>query len=76
MAREEELVKIAFAGLKKIPTLHILAENIEHRLGAISFYIENIHYNLIVKILNDRFWCAGTGRMFLCWNLRTLFTAR
>lgn len=72
-AREEELVKIAFAGLKKIPTLHILAGNIEHRLGAISFYIENIHYNLIVKILNDRFGvqvrggcsCAGTYGHYL-----------
>jgi selenocysteine lyase/cysteine desulfurase len=71
--REEELVKIAFAGLKKIPTLHILAGNIEHRLGAISFYVENIHYNLIVKILNDRFGvqvrggcsCAGTYGHYL-----------
>ncbi len=71
--REEELVKIAFAGLKKIPTLHILAGNIEERLGAISFYIENIHYNLIVKLLNDRFGvqvrggcsCAGTYGHYL-----------
>ncbi|HEX9251586.1 MAG TPA: aminotransferase class V-fold PLP-dependent enzyme, partial [Ignavibacteriaceae bacterium] len=72
-ARENELVRIAFAGLKKIPTLHILAGNIEHRLGAISFYIEDIHYNLIVKILNDRFGvqvrggcsCAGTYGHYL-----------
>ncbi len=72
-AREEELVKIAFAGLKKIPTLHILAGNIEHRLGAISYYVENIHYNLIVKILNDRYGvqvrggcsCAGTYGHYL-----------
>ena len=72
-AREEELVKIAFEGLKKIPTLHILAGNIEHRLGAISFYVEKIHYNLIVKLLNDRFGvqvrggcsCAGTYGHYL-----------
>ena len=72
-AREEELVKLVFEGLKKIPTLHILAGNIEHRLGAISFYVENIHYNLIVKILNDRFGvqvrggcsCAGTYGHYL-----------
>ena len=32
-AREDELVKMVFEGLKKIPTLHILAGNIEHRLG-------------------------------------------
>lgn len=71
--REEELVKIALSGLKKISTLHILAANIEHRLGAISFYVENIHYNLIVKLLNDRFGvqvrggcsCAGTYGHYL-----------
>ena len=72
-AREDELVKKAFTKLKSIPTLHILAGNIEHRLGAISFYVENIHYNLIVKILNDRFGvqvrggcsCAGTYGHYL-----------
>ncbi len=72
-AREEELVKFAFKVLKEIPTLHILAGNIEHRLGVISFYVENIHYNLIVKLLNDRFGvqvrggcsCAGTYGHYL-----------
>ena len=72
-AREEELVKIVFERLKKIPTLHILAGNIEHRLGAISYYVENIHYNLIVILLNDRYGvqvrggcsCAGTYGHYL-----------
>ncbi|MFN3694092.1 MAG: aminotransferase class V-fold PLP-dependent enzyme, partial [Ignavibacterium sp.] len=72
-AREDELVRIAFEGLRKIPNLHILADNIEHRLGAISFYVDNIHYNLIVKLLNDRFGvqvrggcsCAGTYGHYL-----------
>lgn len=71
--REDELVQIAFAELRKIPGLHILADNIEHRLGAISFYVDNIHYNLIVKLLNDRFGvqvrggcsCAGTYGHYL-----------
>lgn len=71
--REDELVKTVFERLKKNPTLHILAENIEHRLGAISYYVENIHYNLIVKLLNDRFGvqvrggcsCAGTYGHYL-----------
>jgi selenocysteine lyase/cysteine desulfurase len=73
LAREEELLKIVFDELPKISNLHILAENIKHRLGAISFYIDNIHYNLIVKILNDRFGiqvrggcsCAGTYGHYL-----------
>ncbi len=71
--REEELIKIAFEELRKIPTLHILADNIDHRIGAISFYVDNIHYNLIVKLLNDRFGiqvrggcsCAGTYGHYL-----------
>jgi len=71
--REEELVKIVFTELKKLPKLHLLAENIENRLGAISFYIDGIHYNLIVKLLNDRYGiqvrggcsCAGTYGHYL-----------
>jgi selenocysteine lyase/cysteine desulfurase len=72
-AREKELIKIVFDELKKIDCVHILAANVEERLGAISFYIENIHYNLAVKILNDRFGiqvrggcsCAGTYGHYL-----------
>lgn len=71
--REEELVKIALDGLKRIPNLNILAQNEYNRLGAISFYIEDIHYNLIVKLLNDRYGvqvrggcsCAGTYGHYL-----------
>ena len=71
--REEELVSVAFQELRKIPSLHILADNVEHRLGAISFYVDGIHYNLIVKLLNDRFGvqvrggcsCAGTYGHYL-----------
>ncbi len=71
--REEELVKIAFQEFSKLPKVHILANNIEDRLGVLSFYIEDIHYNLIVKLLNDRFGiqvrggcsCAGTYGHYL-----------
>ena len=71
--REEELVKIAFKELIKIPNLHILADNIVHRLGIISFYFNDIHFNMVVKLLNDRFGvqvrggcaCAGTYGHYL-----------
>jgi len=71
--REQELVKMAFDGLRKISGLHILADNIEDRIGIMSFYIENIHYNLVVKLLSDRFGiqvrggcaCAGTYGHYL-----------
>ena len=72
-AREEELVKIVFEEMPKIPQLHILADNIRNRLGIVSFYLEDVHFNLVVKLLNDRFGiqlrggcaCAGTYGHFL-----------
>jgi selenocysteine lyase/cysteine desulfurase len=73
LLREELLVKKLFHGLREIPGLTILADTIETRLGIISFYFEGIHYNLIVKLLNDRYGiqvrggcsCAGTYGHYL-----------
>ncbi|MBL1215329.1 MAG: aminotransferase class V-fold PLP-dependent enzyme [Ignavibacteriae bacterium] len=73
LKREEELTEIVFEELNKIPTLHVLAAEVEDRLGIISFYVEDIHYNLIVRILNDRYGiqvrggcsCAGTYGHYL-----------
>jgi selenocysteine lyase/cysteine desulfurase len=72
-AREQELIDIAFTELRKIKGLHILADNIEDRLGVFSLYIDGIHHNLVVRLLNDRFGiqarggcsCAGTYGHFL-----------
>lgn len=71
--REQELVATAFREFRKIKDLKILADPIEERLGVFSFYIENIHFNLVVKLLNDRYGiqtrggcaCAGTYGHFL-----------
>ena len=71
--REQELVDKAFEKLSEIPGLHILADNVKERLGIISFYLTNIHFNLVVKFLNDRWGiqvrggcaCAGTYGHFL-----------
>jgi len=73
LAREHELLAIAFPRLRAIPGLKILADHLENRLGVISFYIENVHFNLIVKLLNDRYGvqtrggcsCAGTYGHYL-----------
>ena len=73
MERERELVTFVLEGLRKIPGISILAGNVEHRLGIISFYHRDIHFNLIVKLLSDRFGiqvrggcaCAGTYGHFL-----------
>lgn len=73
VAREKELLKIALPGLRKIDGVHILADNIDDRLGVISFYIEKAHFNLVVKLLSDKFGiqmrggcaCAGTYGHYL-----------
>lgn len=71
--REEEMVGRIFEGFGQIPEATILAGNIEERLSLISFYFETLHYNLVVKLLNDRFGiqmrggcsCAGTYGHYL-----------
>ncbi|WP_423809635.1 aminotransferase class V-fold PLP-dependent enzyme [Polaribacter vadi] len=71
--REAALLKLCFDQLKKIKGVYILGDNSEKRIGCVSFGIENIHYNLIVRLLNDRFgiqvrggWsCASTYSHYL-----------
>ncbi|MDH4092501.1 MAG: aminotransferase class V-fold PLP-dependent enzyme [Cyclobacteriaceae bacterium] len=71
--REAELLDIAFSRLSAVPGLNILAPNNKERLGVISFYVENLHYNFIVRVLSDHFGiqvrggcsCAGTYGHYL-----------
>jgi selenocysteine lyase/cysteine desulfurase len=71
--REHELVTFIFDKLKNQRGIHILAEKQQHRLGVVSFYLDNLHFNLAVKLLNDRFGiqvrggcsCAGTYGHYL-----------
>jgi len=71
--REEELLSLIWPRLKSIQKIQILAGHQEHRMGVISFFIPGLHYNLGVRMLNDRFGiqvrggcsCAGTYGHFL-----------
>ena len=71
--REHEIVEYVFDRLQSVENINILAEQHKDRLGVISFYINDLHFNLGVKILNDRFGiqtrggcsCAGTYGHFL-----------
>lgn len=71
--RETEMMHTLFAGLDQVPGLHLLASEHRERLGIVSFYVEGLHFNLGVKLLNDRFGiqtrggcsCAGTYGHYL-----------
>jgi selenocysteine lyase/cysteine desulfurase len=71
--REHEILDHIFKDLENIPNINILAPQHKDRLGVISFYIDDLHYNLGVKLLNDRFGiqtrggcsCAGTYGHYL-----------
>lgn len=71
--REEEILELIWKAIPKIPNLHVLAEQHRHRLGVVSFYVDNLHYNVGVKLLNDKFGiqarggcsCAGTYGHYL-----------
>ena len=71
--REEAIVPYAMDALQAIPGVRVLAPVRRERLAIFSFYIEGLHYNLIVQLLNDRFGvqarggcsCAGTYGHYL-----------
>lgn len=74
LKREEEILKIIFDWLPKVPGIEIMEGQNQRRLGVISFLIKGTHFNLVVKLLNDRYGiqtrggcaCAGTyGHMLL-----------
>jgi len=72
-AREKEITRLALNELRKVPGIKILADKVEERLPIFSFYHPEIHFNLIVRLLNDRFGiqvrggcaCAGTYGHYL-----------
>ena len=73
LKREHEIVNYVFDSLQNVPNIKILAGQHQERLGVISFFIDDLHFNLGVKLLNDRFGiqtrggcsCAGTYGHFL-----------
>ncbi len=78
--RENEINKVLFKTLLCLDGVTVLADNIQERLSIFSFYFEKYHFNLVVKLLNDRFGiqtrggcsCAGTyGHLLLHVDRKT-----
>ncbi|MES2543479.1 MAG: aminotransferase class V-fold PLP-dependent enzyme [Bacteroidota bacterium] len=71
--REHEITELVFEALENVNNINILAGQHKNRLGIFSFYIDDLHFNLGVKLLNDKFGiqtrggcsCAGTYGHYL-----------
>ena len=71
--RERQVVPEVLDALDALPGVHVLARGVRERLAVVSFYVEDLHYNLVVRLLNDRFGvqsrggcsCAGTYGHYL-----------
>ena len=72
-SREQQLTARMLSGLLTLPSVHVLAPTLRQRLPIFSFFIEGLHYNLVVRLLSDRFGiqarggcsCAGTYGHYL-----------
>ncbi|EES74522.1 aminotransferase, class V [Paenibacillus sp. oral taxon 786 str. D14] len=73
LRRERELTDRLLSELETVPGLTILGGPSRERLGIVSFTLDQVHYNLAVKLLNDHFGiqarggcsCAGTYGHYL-----------
>ncbi len=71
--KEQALLGLFREGLKDLGEIHYLGNEHTQRIGCLSFNIQGIHYNLMVRLLNDRFgiqvrggWsCASTFAHYL-----------
>jgi len=61
LAREHQLLEILWNKLTAIPNVQILAAEHPDRLAIVSFYIDDLHFNLAVKLLNDKFGIQSRG---------------
>ncbi|WP_442845105.1 aminotransferase class V-fold PLP-dependent enzyme [Leeuwenhoekiella sp. H156] len=59
--REEELLDLFYEGISTYPEIEVLGNRDEERIGCVSFNIRGMHYNLVVRLLNDRFGIQVRG---------------
>ena len=60
-AREQELLHLFYDGVKNIPELDLLCNPETDSIGCVAFNITGMHYNLVVRLLNDRFGIQTRG---------------
>jgi selenocysteine lyase/cysteine desulfurase len=70
--RENKLLQLFYNSVENIPEIKILGARNREQIGCVSFNITNLHYNLVVRLLNERYgiqvhggWsCAST---YVCY---------
>jgi selenocysteine lyase/cysteine desulfurase len=67
---------IYFSELGTVSNIKILAGQHQDRLGVISFYVDDLHFNLGVKLLNDKFGIQTRGGCSCAGTLWTFFVTR
>ena len=71
--REKELLELFYDNVANIPQVLLLGNKENDQIGCVSLNLEGFHYNLVVRLLNDRFgiqvrggWsCASTYAHYL-----------
>lgn len=71
--KERAIVSKVMKSLTEIVGVKVLEANLVDRLPIFAFYIDGVHYNLVIRLLNDRYGiqarggcsCAGTYGHFL-----------
>ncbi|AJS61321.1 aminotransferase class V-fold PLP-dependent enzyme [Paenibacillus sp. IHBB 10380] len=61
MQREHELASLLMEELTCIREVYVLGGASKDRLGIVSFIVQDVHYNLMVKLLSDRFGIQVRG---------------
>jgi len=60
-AREEEMVQMILPRLQDMQGITVLEGNVADRQGVFAFLVDGAHYNLVVRLLNDRFGIQTRG---------------
>lgn len=59
--REKQLLGQLWSRISAVPGVRILEERNRSRKGIVSFTMEGLHYQLVTKLLNDRFGIQARG---------------
>mgnify|MGYP005810410303 CR=1 FL=1 len=59
--REAELLNIFYRGVEDLEEFKMLGNPNTERIGCVSFNLTGMHYNLVVRLLNDRFGIQTRG---------------